>query len=385
MVYSNGSWVSLIYDHHFQDFYPVYGPKLKGIVLSTCFGNYTNYANHNGTCNDWQDYGWTIGPADCAGYNLLNCVLDQLPDTVKADMAASGILLGLLPVLLSLVGSTTAEVGLLALRRPLLASMLALASPGISTMKFHDYRDAFAPLRKHHQPIDPTGFAKKAPWLQSVFEYGLAATALANMIMVASDLTRKAIAGNDPNRDYQVLVWTLWAFAIHLSGALVFKWLVQLRKIEQSATPSHAKKISWARLVVSKVKGAATPCGSQPPATIRFKQETYKFVILAWATSVGTAVHIAYGTYIFATLMFLSGGEGLQVLCRCMASVVLCRMILVYELHGMSQTVRIEEEEAGGPGAIVQLGGTDESYGKDGTGVEVIETAYRRVGGQGEC
>lgn len=68
-----------------------------------------------------------------------------------------------------------------------------------------------------------------------------------------------------------------------------------------------------------------------------------------------------------------------------MASVVLCRMILVYELHGMSQTVRIEEEKSVGRGAVVQLGGTDDSHGKDGTGVAVAETAYQRVGGQGEC
>lgn len=123
-------------------------------------------------------------------------------------MAASGILLGLLPVILSLGGSTAAEVGLLALRRPLLAAMLALASPGINTMKLHDYRDAFAPLREHHTPIKPLGLSKTFTVLQSLLEYTLATTAIANMVMIASDLTRKAIAGNDPNRDYQVLVWT---------------------------------------------------------------------------------------------------------------------------------------------------------------------------------
>lgn len=72
MVYTNGTWVSLIYDHHFRDFYSVYGPKLKAIVATTCAGNHTDYVSHNGTCNGWEDYGWAIGPADCAGYSLLN-------------------------------------------------------------------------------------------------------------------------------------------------------------------------------------------------------------------------------------------------------------------------------------------------------------------------
>lgn len=51
--------------------------------------------------------------------DVAECLLDKTPEVFKAGMAAASVMLGLLPTILSLAGSSTVEVGLVALRRPL--------------------------------------------------------------------------------------------------------------------------------------------------------------------------------------------------------------------------------------------------------------------------
>ena len=58
-------------------------------------------------------------------------LLENTPEVFKANMAAASVLLGLLPTILSLAGSSTLEVGLIALQRPFLASLLGTASPAV--------------------------------------------------------------------------------------------------------------------------------------------------------------------------------------------------------------------------------------------------------------
>ncbi|KAK6077227.1 hypothetical protein SCUP515_05076 [Seiridium cupressi] len=70
---------------------------------------------------------------------IINCVLEQFLDFRKAEMAASAVILGLLPTILQSLGSTTAETSLLGLRRPGLAFLLAAGSPAVAFMKTGEF------------------------------------------------------------------------------------------------------------------------------------------------------------------------------------------------------------------------------------------------------
>jgi hypothetical protein len=73
---------------------------------------------------------------------VVECVLGRMPETLKANLlAAAGVVLGLLPSLLSFLASDITEVGL---RRPELALLLAAGSPAVNPIKVCEYSD---PLR----------------------------------------------------------------------------------------------------------------------------------------------------------------------------------------------------------------------------------------------
>ncbi|KAK5630969.1 hypothetical protein RRF57_006684 [Xylaria bambusicola] len=63
-------------------------------------------------------------------------------------MAAAAVALGLLPITLSLVGSSTAEIGLLALRRPILTFFLASGAPAVSSLGVFEYQGPIHMLRE---------------------------------------------------------------------------------------------------------------------------------------------------------------------------------------------------------------------------------------------
>ena len=89
----------------------------------------------------------------CLPGNVVNCILNNAPESLKANTAAAAVLLGLLPTTLSLVGSSTIETGLLALRRPALAGLLAAGAPAVSPIRTFEYCDPKDILRTHGDDI----------------------------------------------------------------------------------------------------------------------------------------------------------------------------------------------------------------------------------------
>ncbi len=71
-----------------------------------------------------------VGRGGYCGLHL-NCMLYATNEPVKANMAATSVLLGLTPSILAGLGPTIGEVALLSLHRPVLALLISLGAPGI--------------------------------------------------------------------------------------------------------------------------------------------------------------------------------------------------------------------------------------------------------------
>ncbi|KAF2421116.1 hypothetical protein EJ08DRAFT_673035 [Tothia fuscella] len=56
------------------------------------------------------------------------------------------------------------------------------------------------------------------------------------------------------------------------------------------------------------------------------------FVVLAWSLSVFIVMHIILGTLTLSSIIFVKSKDALAIMARYIASVVVCRMILLYEL-----------------------------------------------------
>lgn len=73
--------------------------------------------------------------------------------------------------------------------------------------------------------------------------------------------------------------------------------------------------------------------------------ETYLFIFMSWFMSVGTVLHVIFGTHMFSALLFVAVEAGLMIIGRFMASVVLCRIILLFEIVRLREVFDSSREE----------------------------------------
>ncbi|KAK0736677.1 hypothetical protein B0T21DRAFT_367345 [Apiosordaria backusii] len=79
----------------------------------------------------------------------------------------------------------------------------------------------------------------------------------------------------------------------------------------------------------------------QVPTKLRVKKESELSVFCTWVTSIATVSHIIYGTLIFSSILFVSTSDAIQIVARFVTSTVICRVILVFEIAGMQQSIEI--------------------------------------------
>ncbi|KAH6854688.1 hypothetical protein B0I37DRAFT_349976 [Chaetomium sp. MPI-CAGE-AT-0009] len=134
---------------HFEAWYPQFGSRLNTIMLTKCSEQLQYYqmseppyscrgckAATVHTClpdeaPEWMKANIAIG-VGCLAEAVETCIPANAPEWMKSNMGAAGVLLGLLPTILSLAGPDIAETGLLAQHRPFLALLIALGSPAVS-------------------------------------------------------------------------------------------------------------------------------------------------------------------------------------------------------------------------------------------------------------
>jgi hypothetical protein len=73
------------------------------------------------------------------------------------------------------------------------------------------------------------------------------------------------------------------------------------------------------------------------------KYNLWTFLLSAFVSFLIVA-HIIYGTALFSTIQLVLGGDALEIIARYLASAVVCRAVLVFELHGLRETVVLAQE-----------------------------------------
>ena len=184
--------------------------------------------------------------------------------------------------------------------------------------------------------------------------------------------------GIGPETTYYPLLWTLLPIFIHAGGCLAF-WLVVR---PQSADPGSAQHSITTSTSILDPKAPAiitstsintttstttrrsrslhqhllralahefTPAAysSPPPLQSDARRRNNKgmvFLAVSWTTEIATEVHILWGTMFFSATLFLFPNDALVVVARYMASIVVCRMVLLaYEIAGLGQAYAMGE------------------------------------------
>lgn len=71
------------------------------------------------------------------------------------------------------------------------------------------------------------------------------------------------------------------------------------------------------------------------------------YVVWTWFASTSTVIHIIFGSLLLSGLLFIGPRDALLVIFRYVASVLVCRIIVKFELAGMRKNYIPETDESG--------------------------------------
>lgn len=305
---------------HFKHWYPQYRHVFESIMEEYCQAEYHGYQTEVAP----KDYlSGTVTP-------VIDCILKNLNETRKSNMAAAAVVLGLLPTTLGLVGSTTMEVGLVALRRPFLAFLLAAGAPAVSPIRTFDYVDPKELLQKPPGSVKVFSMGPTKKFAIALLQYVVAAAAVLNLATVSYQLCIRTVCSFAPETAYEPAVWAFLAVAVHIFGS----WSVYLRVRMVTGGSGVGRGRLWQRILRE-----FTPSAAREEAELEIKDETYGYIFLAWFTSMGTVLHIVYGTLLFSSIIFISTGDAVLVVVRYLSSTLVCRAIVMFELSGLRQVL----------------------------------------------
>lgn len=300
---------------------------------------------------------------------MINCLLKNASEYIKYQLATSQVLLGITPTIICLLGATSEEVCFLALvgRRRLLGLLLSAASPSIYTERAFKYQDPDQILKDLNDNHVKSTVITKPRWLFVVMEYIAVLAAIANAAALNWQLGVQSINSLSANTVYMPMIWSFFGICAHLLGAVVFG--MRTRRLDQStmqATPRSTirsclsctcKALHHPTESLSMGKELAHVIHTElfwlpeeihdlneehpepsddgnPRKRIYFTllAESRCFTFLAWLFSVVVIVHIVIGTMILSSTNFVGPKDALAIMVRYILSVVICRIVLVYEL-----------------------------------------------------
>ncbi|KAF4995059.1 hypothetical protein FDECE_12914 [Fusarium decemcellulare] len=300
----------------YEHFFPAWEHIIKDQLERDCQEPLTNYRNRS-------------EPAPQVGYQVINCILETMPEFRKAELAAAAVILGLAPTVLQLLSVSYLDTAVLAFRRPGLALLLSMSSSGVRPLTATEYDDFITKMG-----TDPfrTNFGRPrsfwAPRLVSLAEYFIAAGAVANNAYLAYQLSIWAVCTFAPANDFLPAVWTAACVAIHIVGYVAARIRVKVDERDDMEAVG-LQRGPWHRIL-----NELTPTPWQSRLKVNPGKETGWFLVLVSALYVGTALQAFYGTIILSSLVFLSVRDSAIVVIRLVASALFARGVLIYELAG---------------------------------------------------
>jgi hypothetical protein len=303
----------------------------------------------------YQIYLTGKAPADDKGKTtepVVNCIFSQISEAKKLNMASASIVLGLLPATLALLGSTTAEVGLLATRRPVLAFLLASSAPAVNPTRPFDGGDPRHILETRQKTKSVRQLGKSTACIVSLVQYLIALGTIANLIHTSWELCINTLCSFAPEIAFLPALWAFLALPVHIFGT----WAVLLRTRFVPLQPSLST-VSIRERIIDRIKTAVLPSIEHPHAEIKLKEETYFCVFISWFVACGTILHIIFGTLVFSSIIFISTQDAVYVVSRYLSSTIVARALVMYELAGMRQVVDVQEDV----GYLVHFSGLSKS------------------------
>jgi hypothetical protein len=363
----------------FQHWFPQFETALSTIVNTTCSDEYNYYLtgdrqNTNGT--EISLYGKNAAFVE----PLISCILGASSQYMQYALNTSQVILGLTPTIIAILGASSEEMCLLALvgRRRFLSLLLSAASPSIYTSRGFEYRNLALIL--HEEPGRNhvrTSLHRRNRRIIIILEYIFAGAALANIATISWQLGLRSINNVNPNVRYIPTLWSVAAVPLHLLGLVIFGLRVRRIDSPHQTLPESNKypkirdtKISnigtqsrkFVRALLSRIWSLVQrefwlhpEQGPDERIHVQWFKESRLFLASAYLLTIFFIFHIILGTLVLASTNFIGPGDAIGIMARYIASVIVCRVILMYELAVVKECynsndsidVNVEEKDYG--------------------------------------
>lgn len=313
----------------FTEFFPLLRPQLTNISTNTCASSLAFYHKN-------QDR------LACDAHT--NCILSNMVQLDQIDMTNAGILLGLLPIFVATFGPTIAEIALLSSRRPLLSFLLSVGVPAIFIIRPMAYADPLELLTPTRGDFTIPRFTnKRLALLFSGAEYLVVSLAILNILWVSYELQLRTVL-TWKCLPFMPVVWVLLPCIIHLLAAWTFNHSAVMRRVKlEQQTDSLGRRDSLATRFLTWVRTEFILCANQEDETLQDTSPEILTVTLNWVATMMGSIHVIFGIVVFAGLIFIGLLDASIVAVRYMVSILVCRLVLKFEISGARGTTKLEK------------------------------------------
>jgi hypothetical protein len=352
----------------FQKWFPGSPPDMALIIENQCqlaYRSYLDHVSYDPSIDCLEAGEGRRSSVQCWTHRMLTCILDNVSEVTKVDMAGAAVLLGLVPTTLALTGFNTVEIGLLSLRRPFLAFLIAVSAPAVLPTNLANYRSV-KDILLESQPLVMKHVRAMGPASRSfvlAFEYFIVMGATVNVAYVTWELCVKTFCSFALNTSMMPASWLLVALLVQFLGVATLHFQVKFRPREQegaepeeqgdddevnnvrevSMRPSwHARIVPWLRETLWDEVHLSV---DQQERELVYRDENVWFLLLSWCTSVGIIISIIFGTVILSSTVLINAGNAYSVVGRYLVSALACRLILTFEMLGIGSTLTLEDRE----------------------------------------
>jgi hypothetical protein len=317
--------------NQFKNWYPEYGFVFDSILHTNCTKEYDTYLHATKNISHVDRFtggDWTNQLAQ----PVVNCILGHTSNFIMSNIGSAQVLLGLMPSMLATLGPSTEETSLLFVigRRPFLALCIAAGSPAVFAMRSFDYKDPIGLLKDREGRLRPPPLNYARVPIVVALEYLVVIAAIANIVTLSNELGVQVVCSFAPQLTYLALLWVFLILIIHGLGSISL-----LLRTRVSCERSSSMVLRWIRIQF-------TPFEKQRPIKVNVIPETYWFTFSSWFTAIFTVCHVIYGTLTFSSMLFISVRDSIAVIGRYFASVVCCRIILMYELAALRDSLNVD-------------------------------------------
>ncbi|KAF1995336.1 hypothetical protein P154DRAFT_346501 [Amniculicola lignicola CBS 123094] len=295
------------------------------------------------------------------GYGVTKCILENMGEMDKAELAITAVILGLLPMALQMIGPRVEEIARLGMQRPLLAWLMSIGSPCATLDHQKPEFDMFEskPEGKFgdgdgDEPLWPS-FLDRHPGtgkvVISLLEYFLVIVSAGNAVLLGYQLSFWTVSlvstmlgtfGNTAEA-FSPLLWMFLSLPISIMGMLVLSLSKDRNKKADDSMDGLSSRSSLRFL--GGIAHELQPCAYQPfldlqdkvnvkPATSRDLTRRYLILALSWAIKIFIWVQVLYGIFIFSSTMYVTLWTSLGLVSRFMGGSLACRLVLEFELYG---------------------------------------------------